>query len=215
VNDVTLVQYLGAGGRLTDGEGNPQLEEEPLAAVLDFYVRATTAGVVSPTVVLSLDDTDVCWELFQDWQAGMTAVGSRRYWAEADSDMALAPLPTRDGRAMALGRGWVLALVTGDPQRQQRAMLLVEWLLDAERHGAWTQSAGYLPTTRSGLLAWAVTEEERVVLEAMLEGAHPVPGLSVRTAVGPPLQAALEAVLTGHRSPVEAAGEAARAVGPQ
>ncbi|RME35249.1 MAG: extracellular solute-binding protein, partial [Thermoflexia bacterium] len=37
VDDFTLAQYLAAGGRLTDEEGRPIVDEEPLAAVLEFY----------------------------------------------------------------------------------------------------------------------------------------------------------------------------------
>jgi ABC-type glycerol-3-phosphate transport system substrate-binding protein len=214
VNDATLVQYLGAGGYLTDGEGNPQLEGGPLTAVLDFYARAEATGVISPTVVLSLSDTEACWDLFQTWQAGMVIVNSRCFWTEADVYAALAPVPTRNGRVAALARGWVLALVSADAERQQQALRLVSWLLDPERHGTWTQAARYLPATRGGLAAWDVSDEERAVLEAMLEAAQPVPPASVRAVVGPPMQAALEAVLEGRRSPAEAAAEAARAVEP-
>ncbi|HEC34101.1 MAG TPA: extracellular solute-binding protein [Chloroflexi bacterium] len=214
VNDATLAQYLGAGGRLTDVEGKPQLEAEPLAAVLDFYAQATVAGVISPTVVLSLADADGCWERFRDWQAGMAVVDSRRFWTEPDVHAAPGTIPTRDGRPVALARGWMLALVTEDSEQQERAMRLVAWLLDPERHGAWTQSAGYLPATLGGLAAWTVTEDEQAVLGAILGGAQPVPPSTVRAAVGPPLQAALEAVLEGRRSPADAAADAVRATGP-
>jgi len=214
VNDATLVQYLGAGGHLTDREGNPQLEEEPLTAVLDFYSQAVAAGVVSPTVVLSLGDTDACWERFQAWQAGMAVVDARRFWTEPDPLAAPAAIPTRDGRAVALARGWVLALVTDQPERQEQAMRLVTWLLDPQRHGAWTQSTGYLPATRGGLAAWTLPEEGRATLEAVLEGAQPAPPPPVRAAVGPPLQAALEAVLEGRKDPADAAADAVRAAGP-
>jgi len=212
VNDATLAQYLAAGGRLTDGEGNPLLEEESLTAVLDFYAEAVGVGVISPTVVLSLADADGCWELFQGWQAGMAVVDSRRFWAERDPAMALAAIPTGDGRGGGLARGWLLALATTDEARQERAVRLMAWLLDPRQHGAWTQSAGYLPTTRSGLAAWVVTDEERAALEVALEGAQPAPPSAVRAAIGPAMQEAAEAVLEGRRSPGDAAADAARAL---
>ena len=214
VNDATLVQYLGAGGRLTDAEGNPQLEVEPLTAVLEFYAQAAEVGVISPTVLLSLADADGCWELFQNWQAGMAVVNARRFWTERDASAAPGVIPTRDGRVVALAQGWMLALVTDDPRRQEQAMQLAAWLLAPEWYGAWTQTTGYLPATREGLAGWTLAEGERAMLEALLEGAQPVPLPSVRAAVGPPLQAALEGVLTGRRSPAGAAADAVREVGP-
>ncbi len=215
VNDFTLVQYLAAGGRFL-GEGEtPQLEAAPLVAVLDFYTRAVSAGVVSPTVVLSLADADECWERYQAGQAGMTVVNSHRFWTERGDDTAPAIIPSPDGRAVSLARGrWVLTLVTQDPERREQAMRLAEWLLAPEQHGPWTQSTGYLPTMRRGLNAWAIPEEERAVLEALLEGAQLAPPPSIREVVGPPLQEAVEAVLTGQRSPSGAATAALRAVGP-
>ena len=214
VNDGTLVQYLAAGGHLTDGEGNPRLEAEPLTAVLDFYARASEVGVISPTILLSLDNADGCWELLRDWQVGMAVVGCRRLLSEPG---VATPgiIPTQDGRAVTLAQAqWVLVLVTADPQRQAQAMRLMDWLMSAERYGPWTQSLGNLPTTRSGMAAWTIPEEERAVLETLLEGAQPSPPAVLRETVGPPMQAALEAVLRGHRNPAAAATDAVHAVEP-
>jgi len=214
VNGATLVQYLGAGGRLTDGEGNPLLEAEPLTAVLEFYARAADIGVVPSTTVLSLVDVDGCWEALQSGQAAMAVVGSHRYWTERPPSLAPAPVPTRNGRVVALAQGWLVSLVTADPQRQMQAMALLAWLMTPEGYGAWTQSAGYLPATRGGLATWTVSEQERAVLEALLEGAQPAPPSPVQEAVGPPIQTALEAVLTGRRTPAEAAEQAVRSIRP-
>lgn len=41
-----------------------------------------------------------------------------------------------------------------------------------------------------------------------------MPSVAARSAIGPPLQAALETVLRGQRSPAEAAAEAARLARP-
>ncbi len=214
VNDTTLIQYLAAGGRLTDGEGNPQLEAGPLTDVLAFYEQGVAAGVISPTVVLSLSGVEGCWEVFQNWEAGMTVVDSRRFWTGLDPQAAFALLPTQDGRTLTLAEGWAVGLVTSDPDRQQLAAMLLEWLLAAEHSGPWTQSGAYLPGTLSGLQEWTVAEEERALLEALLEGAMPPPDPAVRAAVGPPLQAALKAVLESRRTPADAAADAVRAVGP-
>ncbi len=210
-DDFTFVQYLGAGGRLMDEEGNPMLEEGPLTAVLDFYVQATAAGVISPPVVLSAGTDEECWAHFQQ-ERGMTVVDSRRFWTEWEGAAEPGPIPTRDGRPVALAEGWVLALVTTNPEQQQRAMALAAWLLDPSWYGTWTRSTGYLPVTRSGLEGWTVSEEQREVLMAVLAGARPIPPRSVRERVGPLLQSAIEAVLQGRQSPAEAAAHAAQSI---
>ena len=208
VNDVTLVQYLGAGGHLTDGDGQPVLEAEPLLAVLDFYTHAVAARVISPTVVLALSDSEQSWEMVQNWQAGMGIVNSRLFLAQDDPALAAGIIPTRDGHAVALADvEWVLVMVTKDPARQQEAMRLVEWLLSPDLHGAWTQARQVLPTTRSGVEAWAVPAEERAVLEALLEGAQLAPSDALRQVIGPPMQEAVEAVLRGQKTPAEAVSD--------
>ncbi len=214
VNDTTLIEYLGAGGRLTDAEGNPSLDEEPLLAMLDFYAQAAAAGVVSPSVTLSITGTEGCWEALLNGQAGIAAVNSRRFWTAPDLGLAPAPLPSRSGRVITLARGWMVSLVTADPNRQEQAMELLAWLLAPEGYGPWTQSLGYLPTTRSGLASWTIDGSGRAVLEALLEGAQASPPQSVREAVGPVLQEAVETVLTGQRTPTEAARQAVKSLQP-
>ena len=210
-DDFTFVQYLGAGGRLTDEGGNPMLEEGPLTAVLDFYAQATAAGVISPPVVLSAGTDEECWAHFRR-QGGMTVVDSRRFWTEWEGVAEPGPIPTRDGRPVALAEGWVLALVTANPEQQQRAMALAAWLMDPAWYGTWTQSTAYLPVTRGGLAGWTVSEERREVLTAVLAGARPALPKSVRERVGPLLQSAIEAVLQGRQSPAEAAARAVQSL---
>jgi ABC-type glycerol-3-phosphate transport system substrate-binding protein len=142
----------------------------------------------------------------------MTVVGSRRFWTEWEGVAEPGPIPTRDGRPVALAEGWILALVTTSPEQQQRAMALAAWLMDPAWYGTWTQSTGYLPVTRSGLAGWTVSEERREVLTAVLAGARPALPRSVREQVGPLLQSAIEAVLQGRQSPAEAAARAVQSL---
>jgi ABC-type glycerol-3-phosphate transport system substrate-binding protein len=214
VNDFTLGQYLAAGGRLTDSEGNPQLNDESLAEVLSFYERGVGTGAISPTIVLALSDTDGCWDSLQNWQVGAAVVDSGRFWTERGDDILPAPLPGGDGAGASMADGWVLSLVTADPDRQQAAMRLVEWLLAPEYSGPWTQTGGYLPATLSALREWTMEEDERVVLRELLDGAVPPPDAVARAAVATALQTAVEDVLEGRRAPADAAADAVQEVGP-
>lgn len=208
VNDATLIQYLGAGGRLTDDEGSPSLNEEAMIDVFTFYTECITHTVISPMELLTLTHVDQAWEQFKAGEGGMTAVRARRYWTEGDETMAAAPIPTKDGQPISIARGWALAVVTEDPARQDLAMLLVEWLMAPDHSALWTQAAGYLPPTHDVLELWAVTEEERIVLRDLLEAAVPAPRPTVKKATGPPMQLALESVLSGRATPEEAAASA-------
>lgn len=212
VNDATLIQYLGAGGKLTDAEGKPTLDEEVMVDVLDFYSRCITNTVIAPTQVLTLTHADQAWEAFKEGGAGMTAVRASRYWPEADETMTAGAIPTQSGQTVSIARGWGLAIVAEDPDRQELAMELVDWLTTPRRNASWSQAAGYLPGTRSALRLWNVTEEERTVLRNLLEAAILPPRPVVMERVGPPMQEALASVLRGDASPAEAAARAVEAL---
>jgi ABC-type glycerol-3-phosphate transport system substrate-binding protein len=212
INDATLIQYLDAGGKLTDAEGNPSLDEDALTDVFDFYTRCVTNTVIAPTQILTATHVDQIWEQFKEGEAGMTVVRAGRYWPEADETMAAAPIPTKNGQPISIARGWALAIVTEDPARQDFAMVLIDWLTAPEYNALWTQAAGYLPVTRSALRLWNVSEEDRTVLRDLLEAAIPPPRPAVMDAIGPAMQQGLESLLRGRATPRGAAASAVEAV---
>ena len=221
VNDATLIQYLAAGGKLTDRDGNPWLDEEALVSVLGFYSDCiSTAAIsptfdtpaISPTVVLDITDADQAWERFQAGEDGMTVVPASRYWLEADETVAAAPIPTRDGQPFSIARGWAVAMVTGDPARQALAKLLLDWLIAPDHSAKWTQTAGYLPGTRGALRLWDISSVDRATLRNVMEAAIPPLQPETMTTAGSAMQEALEAVLRRRATPKEAAATAVKSL---
>lgn len=212
VNDATLIQYLGAGGKLTDADEKPTLDEDVLVDVLDFYSRCVTHTVIAPTQVLTATHVDQVWEKFKEGEGGMSVVRASRYWREGDETMAAAPIPTKEGQPVSIARGWALAMVAVDPARQDIAAQFVEWLTAPDQSASWTQAAGYIPGTRTALRSWKVSEEQRKVLQDILESAVPSMDPALVEAVGVPMQQALVDVLRGNASPEEAAAAAVAAL---
>ena len=205
INDATLIQYLAAGGTVSDPDGNPWLDKQPLVQVFTFYSNCIGTGVISPTAVLSLTDTSQAWEQFESGGAGLTLVDAGHYRRVADETTAAAPAPTRYGEPFAIARGWVITMVADDPARQALAMLLLDWLVSPDENAAWTRQEGYLPGTRSAVMFWEAPEGERVILSRLLEATAPAPSPEVMAVVGPSLQRGLEALLEGRATPVRAA----------
>ncbi len=228
VNDATLIQYLAAGGKLTDPEGRPYLDADVMVSVLDFYSDCMGTGTISPTVALSIADADQAWERFQAGEGGMAVVSAGQYWswaqAEADvADVEPAPgdeliaatsIPTRDGHAFSIARGWAVAMVTDDPARQALATMLLEWLIAPARNGEWTQAAGYLPGTRDALRMWNLSNADRAMLRGMMEAAVPEPSQDAMATAGRVMQEALVAVLRRRATPEEAVEAAVESLGP-
>jgi ABC-type glycerol-3-phosphate transport system substrate-binding protein len=258
VNDATLIQYIAAGGRVNDEEGNPLLDEDVMISVLDFYsdcvsvatfsptisliisptitptalltaslaISPTTpltvpitvsptiilppvSMIISPTAVLSIKDADRAWELFKNGEGDIAIVPAGRYWLEADETLAPAPIPTRYGQPVSIARrGWAIAMVTDEPARQALAMLLLNWLISPDHNGRWTQTAGYLPSTRSALRQWDISNADRAVLRGVMDAAVLAPPSKAMEVVGPAMQDALIAVLRGQNTPEEAVAAA-------
>jgi ABC-type glycerol-3-phosphate transport system substrate-binding protein len=206
VNDATTIQYLSAGGRFVDPESEQlTLDRDVTLDVFRFYSDCMSTDVISPSVVVEINDVDQSWERFLAGEGGMTAVRASRYWTEADDTMAAAPLPTRNGQPLTLTRGWAIAMVADDPARQSLAVLLLDWLIAPDHSAQWTQAAGYLPATRKALQFWDVSNAEREMLYNLLESAVPAPEADVMNSVGMALQHGLEALFGGRVSPENAA----------
>lgn len=222
INDATLIQYLAAGGQLTNPEGRPWLDEEVMVSVLDFYSDCTSiepisptyhTPAISPTVVLNIGDADQAWERFKAGEGGMTMVRASRYWIEADETVAAASIPTRDGRPFSIAQGWVVAMVANDPARQSLATLLLEWLIAPEHSAQWTQASGFLPGARGALRLWDISDADRAVLRNTMEAAVTAPPPEVMATTGRAMQEALVALLRRRISPEDAAAAAADILG--
>jgi len=204
VNDATLIQYMAAGGELSDAEGNPTISKDPLLSVFGFYSDCLSTGVISPSVVLGITDAAQAWDQFKAGVGGMAVVPSRRYWMEADETMAFAPVPMRNGNLLSTVQGWTISLVVSDPSRQKLSMLLVDWLIAHDHNAEWTQATGYLPGTRGALQLWSISSTERVKLANILNAAKLLPEGEASMVTGIALQEGLEALLKGRAGPEEA-----------
>lgn len=219
VNDATLIQYLAGGGKLTDAEGQPWLDQEVMVSVLSFYSDCIDSGTISPTVVLNIESPDQAWERFQAGEGEMAVVRARSYWpwsqTEDEETIAAGSVPTQDGHAYSIARGWAIGMVAEDPARQALAMMLLNWLIAPNHNAEWTQAAGYLPGRRSALQMWNVSSAKQAMLRGMLDAATPAPDPETMNTAGRVMQEAVEAVLRRRGTPEEAAAAAAESLGQQ
>jgi ABC-type glycerol-3-phosphate transport system substrate-binding protein len=213
VNSAILVQYLALAGQLTDDQGRPALDPEPLIQALEFFQTAQLVGVI-PRSVLDLSDATTAWATFRIGEAGMVQVPASLYLAERAglSSAGFAAVPLSSPGVTTVGQGWALAVVTQDPGRQQLAATLIDHVLAPENSGAWTQAAGRLPTCRSALDVWDQDDAYVPFISALLAQAIPAPSPDLAAVVSGPLTQALAEVLSGQATPAEAAQSAAEAV---
>ena len=209
VNDDFLIQYLAVHPwPALAGPAEGFLDQESLAAVLQFYQDGMTRGVF-PARIVDYHDNEACWSDYLAGNAALTHVSARRYLADRAGlqSSAVAPIPGINGAASAIGRGWALVLVTQDPARQALAVELMARLLDPETNAAWNLAAGTLPTRQSVLAASETLDSYGRFIHQQLLAAQPRPRLPNYAQVAAALQIAVQEVVAGTQSPEDAAAQ--------
>jgi ABC-type glycerol-3-phosphate transport system substrate-binding protein len=212
-DDGFLLQYLSLGGRVVDEGGQPVLDVPETAQVLDFYLRARNAGLISDAA-LGLKTVGDVWPIYAAGQAAMAQVSGRQYFTEREklTQGAYAAVPTREGQSATLATGWVYAVVTRDPARHTAAVEFLRWLHSPDNLGRWAATARQFPASRS---AFAIAVEPAGYADFardLLDHAYAMPADEQIARSSRAWRLAVAAVLKGQATPNEAALEAAKAV---
>ncbi len=204
INDVLLLQYLSAGGALSE-TGSLVMDADALESTLNFYERAAEQGIVDPIVLEYVQVSDYT-DLLLDGSRGAAVVNSSLYLALADQGVRLgvAPVPTIDGLPRTIANGWMWVLTTSDAERQARALRFLTWMLDAGRQADYARVVHMLPSQRTALRqqtdpAYAAFASD-LLASAVLPLTESESGAAARA-----IQNAFVAVLTGQRTAEAAA----------
>ncbi|GAB4568849.1 MAG: hypothetical protein Kow0077_00390 [Anaerolineae bacterium] len=209
-SDVLLIQYVAAGGRLTNDEGQRVLDEVPLRDVLRFYASAQAEALLHPDS-LTLTDAGQTWSLLVDGSVSLAQTDSDTFLRQQGSNAGLVPaaLPTRGGNLLTTLDGWVWVITTPDPNRQAQARAFLDWLLQAENQAALTEALHTLPSQRAALQN-RIDADYVALIDRLLGNSNPILAYQVDATTATALQQALVAVLSGELS-AEAAAETAAA----
>lgn len=199
--NIVLLQYLAAGGRLSDLE-NGRLERDALLVVFSFYQAAREAGLVDATLLNYARAADYL-DMLVDGRLSSAALDSSSYLTVVARGRALtaAPLPMPANQTLTALDGWMWVFVTADPQRQAAAVELLNWMLDAERQASYTRAVNVIPASRAALAEWDAGEYSGFV-NSLLANPRTLPALD--RALLTALQDALAAVITGEWTAEEA-----------
>jgi ABC-type glycerol-3-phosphate transport system substrate-binding protein len=216
VSDAVLAHYLSAGGRVTDEQGNPVIDEVALRTLLQTYLEARDNSVL-PASYGELDSADRVWGMWRGLGTAVANVNATRYLSvEARlPNLQVGPLPTLIQPARPLGRGWAYAIVATDPQRQAAAAQLLQYLLSPPNSGAWTRAAKVLPSRPTALTQWDQAKPYTAFVGDQLTHTQALPSASIRAVVGPILRKAIDDVLADRATPSEAARAAAATLNPK
>ncbi len=200
ISSVFLMQYLSAGGSLSDislGEVNP----DALGAVLDFYEQAANAGLVNPAV-LNYTSADDYVAALRDSTLHAGVVSSTLYLelAADNAGLSFAPVPMQAGQPATPLNGWMWVITTANADRQLMAADFLEWMMEAGGQAAYTGAIHMLPSQRATMRQLAISPAYLDFVTQLLGNAVLLPPEITSSPTARAMQNALAAVLSGQRS---------------
>lgn len=209
VNDVVLMLYLAAGGRLTDDNGLPTLNEQALRQSLNLVNEALQNDVFSEEVL--------SYRIPEDYLPDLTTADNA--FGLVDSSIFLStfalesydvlPVPTNATAPLVFVDGWVWILLTDDIDRQQQAREFTGFMMETDRLIDVSTAMQTLPIQERALNA--IDTDYIETIQTLLAQTTFVAGRRNQAAVA--LQAAFESILNGV-SPNEAATIALESLTP-
>ncbi|MFN8449796.1 MAG: extracellular solute-binding protein [Anaerolineae bacterium] len=201
LSDIFLAQYRAATETLESD--TLSVDAEQLQTLFQFYEDAVNAGLIDPIVLEYI--------LPDDYRAGLAGgtipagvVTSTMYLQMDSQALGYAPLPTESGQSTTVVDGWMWVLTTADSEQQALALRFINWMLDVERQGRYTQAISMLPSQRGTLRQWEdpayATFVDMLLNSATLPLAETTGNTTARV-----IQSALASVISGQRDAAEAA----------
>jgi len=204
---LTLSLYQSLGGPVQDSQGRPVLSADPLSQVLKDFKRGVDLGVF-PYWLTPYETAGETWQAYREQRSDLLITWVSTYLAELPPDSAMQPLPSPGEASPSLATGWVWALSSPQPDRQEAAARLAEFLVDPVFLAAWTEAAGYMPTRPTALAAWQ-SQELQTLLSPILLSAQTLPSYDLLSSIGPVLKDATLQVIKDGADPVQTAEKAA------
>ena len=181
---VALSLYVSAGGRLVNDEGLPTLDEEPLAQMLTLIQNGLEKQAFLPAMINYETDAQ-SFQAYRDGRANIAITWAVNHNQSADG--VIQSIPSLNNTRHTFATGWIWALAGSDPENQQLATELAEYLIADEFSGHWLDSASYLPMRP--------TQDSET--NAILQSAHALPSNEVLAVLGPIMNQALIRIWNG------------------
>ncbi len=213
LNEVFLIQYLAAGGTTMDGRLG-SINSGALRSTLDFYEQAVTAGLLSSSLLDFTTPANFSGGL-GDGSIRAAVITSTQYLTSLENlpELQAAPIPTESGDFSTILDGWMWVVVTSNIERQTAAVRFLNWMLDVERQGHFTQLTHLIPSQRDAVLRrWEAVPYNEFVNNLMDHAVIPLIGGGGGVAARA-VQSAFAAVLQGQRTAEEATQDVLDQVG--
>jgi ABC-type glycerol-3-phosphate transport system substrate-binding protein len=184
---IGLSLYISGGGKVLDADGRPTLDPEVLTSVLSWVEDGVAAEVILPSVK-NIADFNYATSAYRSGSADMAIT-----WTTDLPVGFVAPVPGLSGTDHSFATGWAWTLAGANPENQQLAIKLAEYLTADDFIIDWTREAGYLPTRPSSVLV------KESAIAHVAENSYVMPSDEVVAVLGPLMQEAVVRVLNGEQ----------------
>jgi len=201
-----LALYLAEDGAVKDTQRRPMLQVGPLSAIFSLFEEGHISGTF-PGWLNQYQTMGQVWTDFREGETDLVVTWLSNYLKENPADAIMRPLFPTSNEAVSVGTGMSWAVATPEPERQNVAIALAEYLVQPDYLSEWTMEAGYMPPRPSSLEGWRGqilrTTVSQVALMTQLR-----PSNEVISSIGPILREGVRQVLQDQLGPAQAAREA-------
>lgn len=199
--------YLIMGGKLSNDQGQPYIDQEKLTATLYLFLNGGQSGVFPPSIA-QIQDQAQSWQRFNEGTMNLIVSqysSFRHYNAKGINAIRIPAFP--DHTEYPLATTWNLVMTESKPEIQRLAIKFAEQLSESVKNDDWTHQAGYLPVRVSEHTAWTDDEQFSAML-SINENATIVPSNQTLSKIMPLINNAVIQVIKNNVSPETAAQEA-------
>lgn len=198
LNTTSIIHYLGAGGTFVNVDDQPAINESAFRALLQYYQTLSNLNIIDRSI-LDASSPDAFWPDYKNGKLDMTLIDTHNFLADRHQlhSTEVSAIPAQSDIVQPIVDGWVIAMVTPDPFRQQAAMRLMESFVTPESNAAWASFSQSIPVRRSAFDLIAGDDPYWAFLDNYLSNAIPVPSFSGYDHLSRVMQQSIEQVLTG------------------
>jgi ABC-type glycerol-3-phosphate transport system substrate-binding protein len=204
---VVINIYQTAGGSLTDENGEPHLDTDPLLKTFSYFSNGAQSGAF-PIWDTQLADFSSSWSLYQQQSSGYAIAWASQYLQGQLPGNELTSLPEINGQKITYAQGWLWAIPQGSSQSLEGARHLLDYLSAPEFVDQIDQLAGYLPVYQSGLDA-QTNPDLKATLSDLMNSAQPLPAGSTINSISPIMESSTLQIIKQQIDYIQAANAAA------
>ena len=203
--------YLSKGGKLTNDQGQPFLDQLLLTDTLGFFLSGGKNGAFPPSLAQLTDESQVC-QRFNDGTFSIIVSQFSSFNHYQNDQISVYALPLQNEETgYPLINSWNLVMLEDNPKLQKEALNFAEYLSDTVVNDEFSQAAGYLPVRNAEHKEWQDDPKYEMII-SMSEKGTLVPVNQISNKIIPVINNAVSQVIRNQLVPETAAQDAITAL---